>query len=100
MHYYTPAGKILVQTTTYGDKTFPGYFHEKMNKMFQGFEFIRVYIYDLLLNMISDWYDCLEKLELTLNELKENGIKFNIKKLFLRPNQNGVFGFWGDMSKC
>ena len=41
-------GQILVQENTYGGEYLPEYFQEKMNGMFQSFEFICAYIEDLL----------------------------------------------------
>ena len=55
----------------------PDIFQEKMNKMFRGFKFIRAYIDDLLIITESDWSYHLEKLEPTLQKLKDNGIKCN-----------------------
>ena len=54
-------------------------FQEKMNKMFCGFKFIWAYIDDLLIITTVDWENYLEKLELTLQKLKENGLKYNIE---------------------
>ena len=53
-------------------------FQEKMNDLFHGFELIRVYIDYLLILTKGDWTDHKQKSELTLNELKEKGLKFNI----------------------
>ena len=55
-------------------------FLEKMNEMFSGFEFIWAYIDDLLIITKGDWYNHLEKFQLKIQKLKDNGIKFNIKK--------------------
>ena len=57
----------------------PDIFQAKMNKRFHGFEFIRAYIDDLLIITKGDWSNHLEKLELTLQKLKDNGLKCNIK---------------------
>ena len=53
-----------------------------MNKMFRGIEFIQAYIDELLIINNGDWFDDLEKLELTLQNFKDNGLKRNIKKFF------------------
>ena len=55
-------------------------FQEKTNGMFRGFGFIRAYINELLIITKGDWSDHLNKLERVLQNLKENGLKFNIKK--------------------
>ena len=54
-----------------------------MNEMFRGFDFILAYNDDLLIITNVDWSDHLEKLELTLQKLKYNRLKCNIKKSFL-----------------
>ena len=54
-------------------------FQEKNNEMFHGFELIQTYIDDLLIITKVDWSDHLGKLELTLQKLKYNRIKSNIK---------------------
>ena len=53
-----------------------------MNDLFHGFEFTRAYIYDLLILTKGDWADHIQKLELTLNELKEKVLKYNIENSF------------------
>ena len=52
-----------------------------MNDLFHGFEFIRAYIYDLLILTKGDWTDHIQKLELTLNELKEKYLNVILKSL-------------------
>ena len=46
-------------------------FREKMNGMFRGFEFIRAYSNELLITTKGYWSNHLEKLELTLQKLKD-----------------------------
>ena len=58
----------------------PDIFQEKMNKNFRGLGFIQAYIDYLLIITKGDLYDHLEKLELTLQKLKDNGINCNIEK--------------------
>ena len=36
----------------------------------------------------------MQKLELTLNKLKEEGLKFNIEKSFFRHTKMEYLGFW------
>ena len=50
----------------------PDIFQEKMNEMFCRFEFIQVYINDLLIITKGDWSDQLEKIEPTLQKHKYN----------------------------
>ena len=72
----------------------PEFFQEKMNKMFRGFEFIPVYVNDLLIITKSDWSNHLEKLELTLQNLKDNGLKCNIEKQLFGKTEMEYLGFW------
>ena len=46
-----------------------------MNEMIRGFEFIWSYIDNLLITTKGDWSDKLDRLQLTLNKFKYNGIK-------------------------
>ena len=55
-----------------------------MNNLFQGFEFIRACIDGLLILTKVYWTDHVHKLELTLNKLKESGLKYDIEKSFFR----------------
>ena len=75
-----------------GENNSPNIFQQKMNNLFQGFEFISSYMDDLLILTKGYWTDDVHKLALTLNKLKEIGLKFNIEK-------NGktkieYLGFW------
>ena len=47
--------------------------------MFRGFKFIQAYINDLLIIAKGDWSNHLEKLEQTLQKIKENGLTYNIE---------------------
>ena len=67
---------------------------EKMNEIFRGFEFIRAYIDDLLIITKGDWSNHLEKLELTLQKLKDNRLKCNIKKSFSGQTEVEYLCFW------
>ena len=53
-----------------------------MNVLFQGNEFSRVYTEDLLILGKWDCTDNVHKLEITLNNTKESGFKWNIEKYF------------------
>ena len=72
----------------------PDIFQEKMNEIFRDFEFIRAYIDDLLIITKGDWSDHSEKLEQTLQKLKDNGIKFNIEKSSFGQTEMESLGFW------
>ena len=49
---------------------FPDIFQQKMNELFDEFEFICTYIDGLLILTKGYWIDHVQKLELTLNKLK------------------------------
>ena len=66
----------------------PDIFQQKMNDLFHGFGFIRVYVYGLLVLTKEEWTDHVQKLELMCNKLKGKGIKFNIEKSFFRRKKN------------
>ena len=53
----------------------PEIFQQKVNDSFHRFEFIRVYIDDMLVLTKGDWTYDIQKLDLTLNKLKEKGLK-------------------------
>ena len=66
-------------------------FQEKMNEMFRGFKFIRAYINDLIIITRGNWYNHLEKLELTLQNIKDNSLKCNIEISFL---EEPIWNIW------
>ena len=89
-----PWGKYRYKRLTMGVSNSPDIFQEKMNKMFRGFEFIRAYIDDLLIIAKSDWSDHLEKLELTLQKLKDTELKCNEEKSSFRKKPRcNIYGF-------
>ena len=53
-----------------------------MNDSFRIFEFIRTYIDNLFISTKRHWTDYCKKLELTLNKLKESGLKCDIENKF------------------
>ena len=64
--------------------------------MFHGFEFIQSHINDLLMITKGDWFDHLEKLELKLQKIKDNRLRFNIDKTF-SEKQDGISRFLVDL---
>ena len=65
-----PQGKNRYKRLTRGVANSQYIFQQKMNDLFQGFEFIRVYIDNILLLTNVYWTDHVHKLDLTLNKLK------------------------------
>ena len=52
------------------------------------------YINNMLIITKDDWSDHLEKLELTLQKLKDNGLKCNIEKSSSGQTEMEYLGFW------
>ena len=75
-----PWGKYRYKCLTMGVSNSPDIFQDNMNEMFCRFEFIQVYINDMLIITKGDWSDQLEKMEPTLQKHKDNGLNCNIKK--------------------
>ena len=92
---------IIIPWGKYGYKRLPieiasslDILQQKMNDLFNGFEFIPEYIYDLLILTKGDWKDYILKLEITLNNLKGKGLKFNIDKSLFGQTEMEYLGFW------
>ena len=67
-------------------------FQQNINNLFCGFEFTRAYMDDFLVLTKGYWKDHVQKLELTLNKLKEKGLKCNIENISsYKPKWN----IWG-----
>ena len=62
-----------------------------MNDFFQAFEFTHVYMNNILITKNLDWTDHV-KMDLTINKLKEIGLKCNIKKLCFSQNKMEYVG--------
>ena len=81
-----PWGKYWYKRLPMGVSKSPDIFQEKMNKNYRGLVFIQAYIDYQLIITKGDLYDHLEKLELTLQKLKDNGINCNIEKVIIWKN--------------
>ena len=57
-------------------------FQQKINDLFHVFKFIRAYIDELLILTKRDWTDNVQKIELTLNKMREKGYKCYIEESF------------------
>ena len=75
-----------------GVKNSPYIFQQKMNDLFHGFYFIHAFIDDVFIRTKKDWIDHIHKLELTLNKLKEKGLKCNIEKYFFGQTEMEYLG--------
>jgi RNase H-like domain found in reverse transcriptase len=72
----------------------PNIFQEKMSKLFDGLEFVRTFINDLLRLRKGSFEDRLEKLEQVLHRLWEAGLKVNGNKSFFAKTELEYLGFW------
>ena len=65
-----------------------------MNHLLQGFEFICAYIDEHFILTKVDWIYHVQKMELTLNKLKESGLRCNIEKSFFGHTEMEYLGLW------
>jgi RNase H-like domain found in reverse transcriptase/Reverse transcriptase (RNA-dependent DNA polymerase) len=72
----------------------PNIFQEKMSELFDGLEFVRTYIDDLLCLTKDSFEDQLEKLEQVLHRLLEAGLKVNGNKSFFTKTELEYLGYW------
>ncbi len=89
-----PFGKFEYQRTPMGLCNSPDIFQEKMNELFQGLDFVRAYIDDLLCITKGDLDDHLGKLDGILTRLGEAGLKINDKKSFFASGALEYLGYW------
>ena len=89
-----PWGKYSYKRLTMVVAKSPDIFQQKMNDLFHGFEFIRAYMDDILILTIREWKYHIQKLELTLNKMKEKLPGCNIVKSFFGQTEMGYLGFW------
>ena len=82
MYNYNSLEKLQLQTPTNGSQKSLVHFPGENEKMFLGFEFIWECINGLLIITKVDWSYNLDKLELTLQNLKDNRLKCNVEKSF------------------
>ena len=72
----------------------PDIFQEKMHELFEGLEFVRAYIDNLLCITNGTYDDHLEKLERILIRLKDQGLRVNAKKSFFARGELEYLGYW------
>jgi Reverse transcriptase (RNA-dependent DNA polymerase) len=89
-----PFGKYEMQRLPMGLCNSPDIFQEKMSELFDGLEFVRTYIDDLLCLTKGSFEDHLEKLERVLHRLQEAGLKVNGNKLFFAKTELEYLGYW------
>ena len=72
----------------------PENFQHKTNYLFHWFEFIRQFVDEDLVLIKQEWTHHVQKLELTLNKIKEKRLKCNTEKSFFRKTEMEYLGFW------
>ena len=88
-----PFGKFEYQRIPMGLCNSPDIFQEKMNELFEGLDFVRAYIDDLLCLSKGTFEDHLQKLERVLTRLTQAGLKVNAKKFFFAQQELEYLGY-------
>ena len=78
MYDYPPTVKYYYKYLPMRVSNSPDIYQQKMNDIFQGFEFIFAYTDKLLILTKGYWKNHLQKLGITLNKSKENILIYNI----------------------
>ena len=89
-----PWGKYEYQRLPQGICNGPDIFQEKMAELFDGMEFVRAYIDDLLVLTKHDYADHLRRLEEVFMRLQEAGLKVNAPKSFFARGELEYLGYW------
>src|SRR5210317_2092281 len=89
-----PWGKFEYQRLPMGLCNSPDIFQEKMSELFEGFDFVRAYIDDLLSITNGTFDDHLEKLELIFKKLRHAGLKVNATKSYFAKHELEYLGYW------
>ena len=71
----------------------PEHFQQKMNDLFHGFEFVHVYINEILVFIKRDCIDNVQNLESMVNKQKEKRLKFNIDNPLFSQSLMKYLGF-------
>ena len=71
----------------------PDFFQEKMKELFNGLEYFRTYIDDLLIINNKPLYDHVCRLYKALTRFKAAGFKVNAEKSFFDRNELEYLGF-------
>ena len=88
-----PFGKFEYQRIPMGLCNSPDIFQEKMNELFEGLDYVRAYIDDLLVLSKGTYEDHLEKLDSVLYRLGQAGLKVNAKKSFFARSELEYLGY-------
>ena len=71
----------------------PDIFQEKMTELFNGLEYVRAYIDDLLIICNNNFEDNVNKIKIALNKLKATGFKINTEKSLFASDNLEYLGF-------
>ena len=77
-----PWSKYEYQKLPMGLCNSPDIFQEKMDYLFNGLEYVRTYIDDLLFISYKSFEDDINKLDKVLSKLKQKGFEVNAEKSF------------------
>ena len=83
-----PWGNNVTRVYQWELLTHQTFFQLIMDGLYHIFKFIRAYIDGLLVLTEGYWTDCVQNLQLTLNELKQEGLKCDIYKSFFGQTEN------------
>ena len=72
----------------------PNIFQEKMNKLFAGFEYVRLYIENLLIVTKGSFEDHLQDLDTVLEKLETEVLKTNATKSNFAAHELEYLGYW------
>ena len=72
----------------------PDIFQEKMNELFEGLDYVRAYIDDILVLTKGSYEEHLKDLEEVFRRLTEAGLKVNAKKSFFARGELEYLGYW------
>jgi hypothetical protein len=89
-----PFGKFEYQRLPMGLCNSPDIFQEKMSELFEGFDFVRAYIDDLLAITNGSFDDHLDKLEAIFKQLRHAGLKVNATKSYFAKHELEYLGYW------
>ena len=71
----------------------PDIFQEKMNGLFYGLDYVRMYIDDILIISSKSLQDHIKKLDIVWSKLKSAGFLGNAEKSFFTRNELKYLGF-------
>jgi hypothetical protein len=72
----------------------PDIFQEKVSALIQHLNFVRTYLYDLLVILCSTFEDHLEKMECVLKMLSDKGLRVNAENFTFCADEIEYLGYW------